>query len=525
LHERQQGRNGTMPRCCAGTECKHPELGLQSGDGGIKNCPDCGRKIHDPCSHLDRDAAKEVAVIDGGSKEDTPSTLKRSTPMPASKKKSNTLVRDQFLVVDGSFENGGVFQCRNCVAATFTWSKWNASKARAHLERCSSTPLETRTAVSDSSQAAKKKIKTLKSEPGCSSAETPFDVASKQLQSSEVLKNNVCSTAGAPPTYIQDALRQIHPTTLAKYKGCGLTLPSYDLTGCRILDLGCGAGRDVYLASQLVGAKGSVVGVEMTDEQLEVARKFQSYHAEKFGFANTEFYKGFEMSELEPASFDVIISNCVINLCTDKHVVLKACRDLLKPGGELYFSDVYASRRVSESLRKNEVLWGECLSGALYWNDFENLAKRVGFPDPRLVGDSPITIQNKAVANLVQEEGQAGLEFYSATYRLFAMDEALLEPACEDYGQAVIYKGSIPRASSCWKLDKGHVFEAGKVRTVCGNTYNMLAHNPRLKEHFEFIGDFSKHYGLFEGCGRGLPYDRPVQGGGGKGGETPASRC
>jgi arsenite methyltransferase len=354
------------------------------------------------------------------------------------------------------------------------------------------------------------------------------DYYGKELQSSEDLKTNACVTGGAPPGYIQDCLRQIHPTTISKYYGCGLTLPSYDLTGCRVLDLGCGAGRDVYLASQLVGEKGSVVGVDMTDEQLEVAREFQSYHAEKFGFANTEFYKGYleqlgEMSELEPASFDVIISNCVINLCTDKHAVLKACRDLLKPGGELYFSDVYASRRVPESLRQDEVLWGECLSGALYWNDFENLAIRVGFPDPRLVEDSPITIQNKAVANLVEEEGHAGLEFYSATYRLFGMDQSLLEPACEDYGQAVIYKGSVPRAASFWKLDKGHVFEAGRVHPVCGNTYNMLAHNPRLKEHFEFIGDFSKHYGLFEGCGGGLPYDRPVAGGGK--GEEPASCC
>jgi SAM-dependent methyltransferase len=357
-----------MPRCCAGTECKLPELGLQSGDGGVRSCPDCGRKIHDPCSHLEsRDAVKAGKPIDGESKEGTPLPLKRSVPVSMGKKKSNTLVRDQFLVVDGSFESGGVFQCRNCEAATFTWSKWNASKARAHLERCSSTPLETRTAVSDSSQAAKKKIKTLgsisTSEPGCSSAETHFDVASKQLQRGEHLKHNVCSTAGAPPSYIQDCLRQIHPTiTLAKYNGCDLPLPLYDLTGCRILVLGCGVGRDVYLASQLVGEKGSVVGIDRTDEQLEVARKLQSHHADKFGFANTEFYKGYlkqlgEMSELKPESFHVIISNCVINLCTDKNAVLKSCRDLLTPGGELYFSDVYASRRVPESLQKDEVLW------------------------------------------------------------------------------------------------------------------------------------------------------------------------
>lgn len=359
--------------------------------------------------------------------------------------------------------------------------------------------------------------------------ESVQDYYGTKLQTSDDLQTNACCTAGAPPDYIQSRLKNIHPTTLSKYYGCGLTLPSYDLEGCRVLDLGCGAGRDVYLASQLVGAAGEVVGVDMTDEQLDAAKEFQEYHAEKFGYSNTAFYKGYleELSaipELEKASFDVIISNCVINLCTDKQAVLQACHDLLKPGGEMYFSDVYANRRVPESLQKDEVLWGECLSGALYWNDFENLARKVGFPDPRLVEDSPITIQNANVAAVVEASGQGGLEFYSATYRLFQMDETLLEPACEDYGQAVIYKGTIPRAASFWKLDKGHVFEAGKVHPVCGNTNNMLLHNPRLKDHFEFIGDFSTHYGLFEGCGGGLPYDKASQSSGGKGAE-PASCC
>lgn len=135
-----------------------------------------------------------------------------------------------------------------------------------------------------------------------------------------------------------------------------------------MLDLGCGAGRDVYIASQLVGPTGSVTGIDMTEEQLNTAMEFQPYHAEKFGHDNTHFYKGYlesldDIKELKPASFDVIISNCVINLCTDKKAVLKACFDLLKDGGEMYFSDVYANRRVPESLQKNPLLWGECLSG------------------------------------------------------------------------------------------------------------------------------------------------------------------
>lgn len=346
-----------------------------------------------------------------------------------------------------------------------------------------------------------------------------------ELQSSTDLKTNACCTGGAPPKYIQHCINNIHESTIAKYYGCGLCMPQYDMTGCAVIDLGCGAGRDVYIASQLVGATGRVVGVDMTTEQLDAAKAQKSWHADKFGFDNTEFHLGYleslsDIKSLEKGSFDVIISNCVINLCTDKPAVLKACYDLLKPGGEMYFSDVYANQRVPTGLQKDSTLWGECLSGALYWNDFQNMAKRAGFLDPRLVEDAPITIQNAAVRDTITRAGMGSLEFYSATYRLFKIDE--LEPACEDYGQAVIYKGTIPRAESKFKLDKGHVFEVGKVHPVCGNTWFMLEKNPQLSSHFEFIGDFSRHYGIFPGCGgsSGLPYDKSSSASseGGKGG-------
>jgi arsenite methyltransferase len=343
------------------------------------------------------------------------------------------------------------------------------------------------------------------------------DYYGKTLQTSDDLKTNACCTAGSPPVYIQNAIRNLHPTTVQKYYGCGLCLPNYDLSGATVLDLGCGAGRDVYIAAQLVGATGRVVGVDMTLEQLNTAREFQTFHAEKFGHDNVQFVQGYleslsDLKELQDlqGKFDVIISNCVINLCTDKAAVLKACFDLLKPGGELYFSDVYANRRVPVSLQNDKVLWGECLSGALYWNDFHNLAKRAGFFDPRLVEDAPITISNKAVQASVRNAGQAGLQFYSATYRLIKLDATMLEPACEDYGQAVIYKGTMnvpDDAASSWTLDKHHVFEQGRVHPVCGNTWYMLQQNARVAPHFTFIGDFSTHYGIFEGCGSSLPYD------------------
>jgi SAM-dependent methyltransferase len=207
---------------------------------------------------------------------------------------------------------------------------------------------------------------------------------------------------------------------------------------------------------------------------------------------------------LQPESFDLIISNCVLNLCTDKAKVLQACYKLLKPnGGEMYFSDVYANRRVPEVLQRDSVLWGECLSGALYWNDFTNMAIRAGFIDPRLVEDAPIAIGNAKLQEQIEQAGASGLEFYSATYRLWKISN--LEPDCEDYGQAVMYKGTMPRHASQYRLDKGHVFETNRVHPVCGNTWYMLQ-TPPLKDHFQFIGDFSKHFGIFEGCGTSMPF-------------------
>lgn len=344
----------------------------------------------------------------------------------------------------------------------------------------------------------------------------------QELTSSDDLKTNACCTGGAPPTYIQEAIQRIHPEVISRYYGCGLCLPQYPLEGAKILDLGCGAGRDVYIASQLVGPTGKVVGVDMTVEQLEVAKSHLDYHTEKFGYSNVEFKKGYlenlDDLQLEPGSFDVIISNCVINLCADKEAVLRECLNLLKPGGELYFSDVYANRRVPKSLQEDQVLWGECLSGALYWNDFQNMARTVGFADPRLVEDAPITVKNDAVERLISESGNTALEFFSATYRLWKLD---LEPHCEDFGQAVIYNGNMDRYPSGWLLDKHHYFEAGKIHPVCGNTYNML-HETRLKEYFDFIGTWDRHYGIFEGCGSSIPFDQNTSSGSstGKGAST-----
>jgi len=332
------------------------------------------------------------------------------------------------------------------------------------------------------------------------------DYYGRQLQSSEDLKTSACCDASSAPAWLKPLLARIHPEVLSRYYGCGLVCPPA-LAGCRVLDLGSGSGRDVYALAQLVGAEGEVVGVDMTEEQLAVAERHRVYHRDAFGYDNVRFRHGYieRLDELglEEGHFDVIVSNCVVNLCPDKEAVLRGALRLLKPGGEFYFADVYADRRVPDELRNDPVLYGECLGGALYWNDFQNLARQVGFGDPRLVDDRPLAITDAALQSRV-----GSLRFFSATWRLFRIGG--LEPACEDYGQAVIYRGTLPEARQVFILDKHHAIEAGRVFPVCGNSFRMLAES-RFAPHFDFIGDSARHFGIFAGCGSAMPFGSAEQ--------------
>ena len=324
------------------------------------------------------------------------------------------------------------------------------------------------------------------------------------LQGTGDLLTDACTMADAPPPHVRRALSNVHEEVKARYYGCGLVTPS-TIEGARILDLGSGSGQDAYLLAQLVGETGEVVGVDTTPEQLAVANAHLEWHRERFGYvkSNVRFIEGdieqLGSLDLEPGSFDVIVSNCVINLVADKAAVFAAAHRLLKPGGEMYFSDVYSDRRVPAHLLDDPILHGECLSGALYWGDFLAHAKIAGFADPRLVKDRPLGIGDPNIAEKLD-----GIRFFSTTYRLFKLDG--LEPECEDYGQAVIYRGDVAGEERIFTLDKHHMMEAGRVFPVCGNSWKMLAET-RFAPHFDFIGDFSRHFGVFAGCGGGLPFD------------------
>jgi len=333
--------------------------------------------------------------------------------------------------------------------------------------------------------------------------ENSQDYYGKVLAGSSDLKTDACCTMEAPPAEVLSALRNVHEEVKARYYGCGLVAPQA-IAGCHVLDLGSGSGQDAYILAQLVGSEGSVTGVDATPEQLAVARGHEDWHRQRFGYekSNVRFLEGdiekLGDLDLPEGQFDVIVSNCVINLVADKRAVFEAAHRLLKPGGELYFSDVYSERRVPENLRDDPVLHGECLSGALYWGDFLALAKSSGFLDPRLVTSRPLGIGDKAVQAKLD-----GIAFHSATYRLFKLEG--LESQCEDYGQAVRYRGTVPGQERVFELDGHHHIEAGRMFPICGNSWKMLA-DTRFAEHFDFFGDFATHYGVFPDCGVAVPF-------------------
>ncbi len=314
------------------------------------------------------------------------------------------------------------------------------------------------------------------------------------LKSSEDLKTSACCTLDAMPLHLRPLLSDLHPEVVARYYGCGTPVPPA-LEGCTVLDLGCGTGRDCYLLSRLVGEFGHVIGVDMTEEQLAVAKNHCEWHADRYGYAksNVEFKQGYmenlAAADIADNSIDLVVSNCVINLSPDKKQVLTEILRVLKPGGEIYFSDVYSDRRIPKNLQTDAVLLGECLGGALYWEDFRRIMCELGCADIRVVKENPIALDDPEV------EAKIGMvNFRSVTIRAFKMP---LEDCCEDFGQLAVYKGTISEHPHVFDLDDHHHFETGKPLRVCGNSYDMLA-SSRYGKHFDLMGDKSIHFGLFD---------------------------
>jgi len=316
----------------------------------------------------------------------------------------------------------------------------------------------------------------------------------KVLETNKDLKTNACCLADSVPHYQKSYLSQIHSEVLEKFYGCGSPIP-YALENQSILDLGSGSGRDSFLLAAFAGAGGRVIGVDMTAEQLAVAEKHRDFHVKQFGLKDAciQFKKGFiedlKSLDIPDNSLDLVVSNCVINLSPNKEQVFREIFRVLKPGGELYFSDIFATRRLPEEFKTDSVLVGECLGGALYTEDFRRMMLRLGINDYRIVKSSLVTINDPEM------EARIGrTQFLSNTVRAFKLE---LEDRCEDFGQVATYKGGIRFSEELFVLDDHHIFEKNRPMLVCGNTADMVSKS-RYGKYFEVTKQNSTHFGLFD---------------------------
>uniref|UniRef100_UPI00398F8C32 arsenite methyltransferase-like n=1 Tax=Pristiophorus japonicus TaxID=55135 RepID=UPI00398F8C32 len=348
--------------------------------------------------------------------------------------------------------------------------------------------------------------------PGCSEDlgihEDVKDYYGKKLKKTEDLVLNVCVTpAKALSKFVRDALKDVHEEVVARSeinrlyifrKLMGDIINHQELSD-GILRNGQFDSRQVsgyrrtlnrftashvpyHMHSRRMLSKNSkdleteniiskidrcnwatpIVVVPKSDGKVQVAQKFIDYHTRKFGFSkpNVDFLHGYIEKlagvGLEDNSFDIIISNCVVNLSPDKRAVLKEAYRVLKDGGEMYFSDVYADRDLPETIRTHKVLWGECLGGALWWKELFQIAEEVGFNVPRLTTASRILVKNKELEDVIGD-----YKFVSATYRLFKIPDSSPREKCR-----ATYNGSITGCKEKLEFDINYTFNEGEEIAV-----------------------------------------------------------
>jgi arsenite methyltransferase len=308
------------------------------------------------------------------------------------------------------------------------------------------------------------------------------------------------------PVDYQTHLLEILPDEIIeKDYGCGD--PSrYVREGDVVLDLGSGSGKICYMAAQLIGDNGKIIGVDMNDDMLSLARQYQAEMAEKIGSDRVQFLKGKiqdlaldvdameawlksnpvsnanKLAELDAwklkqgkekpliadNSVDLVISNCVLNLVSDveKQQLVNEIFRVVKPGGRIAISDIISDEFIPEHLKTDKDLWSGCISGAFQEQEMLQMFQQAGF----------IAV---AYDKWADEAWQLvdGIEFRSATLTAIKREQT----ECIDKGHAVIYRGPYSFAVD----DEGHEFPRGERMAVCERTFNVLSNEPYKDD---FIG-------------------------------------
>ncbi len=309
-----------------------------------------------------------------------------------------------------------------------------------------------------------------------------------------------------PTSYDPKLLEAIPDEVLACDYGCGD--PSrYLKTGDTVLDLGSGSGKVCFLASQIVGATGKVIGVDMNDEMLAVARRNAPVVARNIGYANAKFLKGkiqdlsldlellnemlkdspvhsaedlsaleSEIQELRRTrplipdnSIDVVVSNCVLNLVRpeDKRRLFSEIFRVLRRGGRAVISDIVSDEDVPQELQQNPELWSGCISGAFREDLFLQ-----AFEDSGFYGIAILERQEQPWRTV------DGIEFRSVTVAAYKGKEG----PCWDHKHAVIYRGPFRQVED----DDSHVLKRGIRTAVCEKTYRLYSQEP-YRAQFDLV--------------------------------------
>jgi MoaA/NifB/PqqE/SkfB family radical SAM enzyme/SAM-dependent methyltransferase len=263
-----------------------------------------------------------------------------------------------------------------------------------------------------------------------------------------------------PTKFDESEIGHIPQAVIDRFYGCGSPVSMTDLKeGESFLDLGSGAGIDVFIAARKIGAMGRAIGVDMTDPMLRVANENRPIVAANLGYDAVEFRKGFlEAIPAEDKSMDVVTSNCVVNLSPDKDRVFAEIWRVLKDNGRVVIADIVSDRDVPPHLKTNPELWGECTVGALTAEGFVAALEKAGFHG--------IEILKKAYWKSIE-----GHPFYSMTVRGHKFEKTA---GCVYRGQRAVYLGP----GKAFLDEEGHTFPRGLAVEVCTDTAAKLSHPP-----------------------------------------------